>query len=262
MPEHCLAGRLALVTGASQGIGRSLALAFAKAGAHVVAAARSRDKLDETVALIRNDGGSADAAEVDLRHEQSINDLAHSLHERDLAVDVLVNNSGIAGPTASLWETSPGDWDEVMAVNVRGVFLTCRAFLPPMIERRHGSVLVISSISGKTPLVGRTPYTASKLALVGMVRTLAFEIGPYGLRANLISPGAVEGSRVDRVIADQARITRRSEDEVRTELTAATALKRFVTAIDVADCAIFLASDHARSITGQDINVAAGAGFP
>jgi NAD(P)-dependent dehydrogenase (short-subunit alcohol dehydrogenase family) len=127
-----------------------------------------------------------------------------------------------------------------------------------MIERGSGSVVLIGSVTGKRPLYARTPYAASKLALVGLVRTLAWELGPLGMRANLISPGPVEGERLERVIQGQADAKNISLEEARAQLSSGSPLQRFVPPDDVAEAAVFLASDAAASITGEDFNVTAG----
>ena len=173
-------------------------------------------------------------------------------------VDVLVNNSGVTGPTTPLWDVDPSDWHETFDVNVTGTYLCCRAFLPSMIERRSGSIVIIGSMTGKRPLWGRSPYAASKLAVVGLARTLALEVGPHGIRVNVISPGPVEGERIEGVIRGQAEGRGISADQVRNELTSASPLNRLVPPDDVAATAVFLASSEARSITGEDINVSAG----
>ena len=163
--------------------------------------------------------------------------------------DALVLAAGIPGPTAPLWEQTPEDWDATVGANLTGVFLTCRAFLPGMIERGRGSVVAIGSMTGKRPLPGRTPYAASKTALVGLVRTLAWEAGRHGVRVNLVSPGPVEGERLDGVLAAQGPGAREA-------FTAASPLARFTTAGDVVAAVRFLCSDV--SITGEDLNVSAG----
>ena len=173
-------------------------------------------------------------------------------------LDALVANSGIAGPTAELWNVTPEEWEETLRVNLTGTFLLCRALLPAMIERGRGSVVVIGSTTGKRPMYGRTPYAATKLGLVGLVRTLAVELGPLGVRVNLISPGAVAGPRIEDVMREQARAagvpTRRSWTRPRSS----TPLRRLIPPEDVAAAAVFLASDDSASTTGEDLNVSGG----
>jgi NAD(P)-dependent dehydrogenase (short-subunit alcohol dehydrogenase family) len=253
-----LQGKVAVVTGGGRGIGRAIALAYAAEGARVALAARSADKLDEVVELIKHGGGSALAVPTDLREPAQVSRLADTVASELGDVDVLVNNSGIAGPTSVLWEIELEDWEETLRVNLTGTFLCCRAFLPAMIGRRSGSVVVIGSVTGKRPLHGRTPYAASKLGLVGLVRTLAWEAGAYGVRVNLISPGAVAGQRLDRVIEAQAVAKGITLEAARQELSSGSPLERFVAPEDIAQAAVFLASDAAASVTGEDFNVTAG----
>jgi NAD(P)-dependent dehydrogenase (short-subunit alcohol dehydrogenase family) len=249
-----LNGQTAVVTGASQGIGRTIALHFAREGAHVVLAARSRDRLEETAAHIANVGGSSQVVPVDLRVAADVDRLAAEVG----TVDTIVANSGIAGPTKELWNVDPEEWDETIGINLTGTFLLCRALVPGMVERRAGSIVVIGSTTGKRPMWGRSPYAATKLGLVGLVRTLALELGPHGVRVNLISPGAVEGERIDAVIHEQARAAGTSYEAVYEEFMKTVPLRRFVTADEIADATVFLASDTSAAITGQDLNVSGG----
>ena len=253
-----LKDKVAVVTGAAQGIGRVIALTLAGAGADVVLAARSRELLEATQAEIEALGREALVVQADVRSEESVQALAEQALAHFGRVDILVNNAGITGPTAMLWEVKPAEWEETFAVNVTGPYLCCRAFLPSMIERRAGSIIFISSMTGKRPLVGRATYAAGKMALVGLARTLAWETGPYGIRVNVISPGAVEGERVERVIREQARVEGISLEESRRHITANSPLGRMVPPQNIADAVLLLASERAASIKAEDINVSAG----
>jgi|DewCreStandDraft_2_1066082.scaffolds.fasta_scaffold00165_14 NAD(P)-dependent dehydrogenase (short-subunit alcohol dehydrogenase family) len=253
-----LKDKVAVVTGAGRGIGRAIALAFAREGADLVLAARSVDKLNEVAGEITGMGRQALVVPTDVSSEESVANLRDRTLEHFGRVDILVNNSGVGGPSAPLWEISPADWDETFAVNVRGVYLCCRAFLPAMVARRSGVIVNIGSMTGKRPLVNRTPYAASKLALVGLTRTLAWEVGPYGIRVNVISPGPVEGERIEWVVRRLAEARGISVEEARRSLAEASPMGRFVLAEEVARAAVFLASDLASAITGEDLNVSAG----
>lgn len=253
-----LKDKVAVITGGGRGIGRAIALAYAREGARLVLAARGIDGLEETRRAVADLGGEALVIPADISDIESVAALAQQVREHFGRVDILVNNSGIAGPTAPLWEITPDDWDATFAVNVRGTFLCCRAFLPTIIAQSSGSIIIIGSMTGKRPLLGRTPYSASKLALVGLARTLAWETGPYGIRVNVISPGPVEGERIEMVIRKQAEVKGISIDEARQAFLRDSPLGRLVPAQDVAAAAVFLASDQASSITGEDLNVSAG----
>lgn len=250
--------QVVVVTGASQGLGRAIAVRFAAAGAKVVLAARSEDKLRDVAEEIAACGGEALTVPTDLRDPGSV----QALRVRALDVfgraDVLVNNSGISGPTAVLWEQSVEDFEETLQVNVTGTFLCCREFLPGMVERGRGSIINIGSMTGKRPLKGRTPYAASKTALVGLTRTLAVEAGPHGVRVNLVSPGPINGQRLEGVIRQQAESLSISEDAARKQLASASPLGQFVDDTDVADAVMFLSSSRAAKVTGEDLNVSAG----
>jgi NAD(P)-dependent dehydrogenase (short-subunit alcohol dehydrogenase family) len=185
-------------------------------------------------------------------------DAMASVAERFGTPDALVLAAGVPGPTAPLWEISPHEWAQTLNVNVTGTFLCCRALLPAMISRGAGAIVVIGSVSGKRPLHGRTPYTTSKLGLVGLVRTLAWETGEHGIRVNLISPGYVAGPRIERVIAAQATALDLTPDQARARFTSSSPLGGLTPPEDVAACAVFLASPAAASITGEDLNVSAG----
>lgn len=258
MNSPALIDKVAVVTGAGRGIGREIALTLAREGADVALAARNEAALEQTRTLVKGLGREALVSVTDVSEAASVDASARRILEHFGRVDLLVNNSGVGGPSAALWETDPADWESTFAVNVTGTFLCCRAFLPSMIERRSGSVVTIGSMTGKRPLWGRTPYAASKTALVGLTRTLAMETGPYGVRVNLISPGAVEGERIEWMMRKQAEGRGIRVEEVRAELAQGSPLDRLVEASEVAATVVFLASDGARSITGEDINVSAG----
>src|SRR2546428_2965404 len=250
--------KVAVITGSGRGIGRAIALAYAREGADLVLAARSLEALQETRAAIEAVGRKALDGPTATRHEENVRKLAEQALGQFGRVDILVNNSGIGGPTAGLWEIAPAEWEETFAVNVTGTYLCCRAFLPSMIERRSGCIVIIGSMTGRRPLFGRTPYAASKMALLGLTRTLAWEIGPYGIRVNVISPGPVEGERIEWVLRTQAQARGISVDEARRQFTSSSPLGQLIPPDNIAEAAVFLASDKAASITGEDLNVSAG----
>lgn len=250
--------RVTIITGASQGIGRAIAVEFGKRGDAVVLAARNVAGLEETASEVEAAGGSPLVVETDVTSEPSVGAMVDSVMTRHNRIDVLVNNSGIGGPNGRLWEVDPSQWRSTFDVNVFGVFLVSRAVLPVMVAEKAGSAIIIGSISGKRPLYGRSSYTSSKTALIGLTRTLAVEVGSEGIRVNLISPGFVAGPRLDWVMEAQAKSRDIGVDEVRREFEAESALGRLTEPLDVAQTAVFLASDEARAITGADINVNSG----
>jgi NAD(P)-dependent dehydrogenase (short-subunit alcohol dehydrogenase family) len=158
-----------------------------------------------------------------------------------------------------LAEVTLADWNETIAVNLTGVFLACKAALPYLEHAAHGKIVNIGSVTGKQPLLNRTPYAAAKLGVVGLTRTLAHELGPSGISVNVISPWLVGGDRLENVLGTMAKERGVSADDLRAEMTAGTAFKRTVTEADVAEMTLFLCSTAANNLTGQDINVSAGA---
>ncbi len=251
--------RVTLITGASQGIGRDLALGFADAGDSLVLAARNASNLEETATAAAALGAETHVVPTDITDPSQVEAMGRAAIEKFGRVDVLVNNSGIGGPSGPLWELDLEGWREAFAVNVEGVFLVTKEILPGMIERRSGSVIIIGSITGKRPLWGRTPYASTKAALIGLTRTLALEAGEHAVRVNLISPGFVAGPRLDWVIKAQADGRGTSEAAIRSEMEAESPLKRLTQPEDIARAALFLASDGAAAITGADLNVNSGA---
>jgi NAD(P)-dependent dehydrogenase (short-subunit alcohol dehydrogenase family) len=254
-----LAGRVAIVTSAGRGLGRVIATTLATDGAIVVATGRDHAALESTEAsIVRSDGQSL-AVAADVTDAESLEALVDVTMDRFGRIDILINNSGIAGPSAPIWEIEPDQWDETFAVNVRGVFLACRAVIPTMRAQGGGAIVTIGSSTGKRPLSGRTPYAASKTALIGLTRSMAQEVGPDGIRVNLVSPGGIEGDRIDRVIHNLAIHQGITDAEARASFEAPSPLRRLVNAQEVARTVAFLASDAASGITGEDLNVSAGA---
>ena len=252
-------GAVAVVVGSGAGIGREIALRMGAEGADVVLAGRSTEGMQEAAERIRAQGRRALVTPVDLRDPDSVGAAAARAQDAFGRVDALVANSGVAGPTKPLTEVTREEWDDTFAVNVTGAFLCCRAFLPQMQRAGSGSVVVIGSMTGKRPLLHRSPYAASKMALVGLVRTLAAEVGPSGVRVNLVSPGGVEGPRLDAVVAGQAAAQGITEERARAAIAEGSPLRRTVTAGEVADMTVYLSCTRAGAITGQDVNVSAGA---
>ena len=248
---------VAVVTGANRGIGRAITVALAAAGYTVAASARDPASLDATVAAADKAGGTAVPFGCDVCDEASVADLAGRAGRLG-PVRAVVANAGIAGPTAPLHEITLADWRETIATDLDGVFLTFRAFIPAMIERRNGSLIAISSMTGKRPLYGRTPYAAAKMGVIGLVRTLATELGPHGIRVNAVCPGPVTGPRIEQMIALQAAVRGITAEQARAEMDGMSPLRRMVTAEEVAAACVFLASGGSASITGEDLNVTAG----
>jgi NAD(P)-dependent dehydrogenase (short-subunit alcohol dehydrogenase family) len=249
---------VAVVTGANRGIGRAIAVGYATAGYAIAATARDTATLGDTVAEIEGGGGVAFALPCDVADEASVETMAKGVLERFGSVPTVVANAGIGGPTAPMHEIDLAAWRECLSTDLDGVFLTFRAFIPDLVAAGAGSLIAISSMTGKRPLHGRTPYAAAKMGVIGLVRTLAMELGPHGIRVNAVCPGAVSGPRLDWVFRSLAETRGITEDEAREAFTSASPLGRVVDAREIAAACTFLSSDAAASITGEDLNVNAG----
>ena len=249
-----LSGRTALVTGAGNGLGRAIAVALAGAGARVILAGRTKTTLDETAGLLPGGPGRSVVAPADVASPESVDGLRDALAAE--RVDLLVNNAGIGGPVKAITEIEPAEWDAVFGANVRSVYLMCRAFLPAMYERGSGDVINIASVTGKRPLARRTPYAASKMAVLGLTRTLAFEAGPRGVRVNSLSPGPCRGERMTRNFTAEAAATRTSYAQAQEAFVSRAALRRLVEEDEVA--AAVLAMLRMPGLCGADIDLSAG----
>lgn len=254
--------RVAVVTGANRGLGQAIALALARSGMRVAATARDPESLSGTVDEIESGGGKCWALRCDVAEEESVASLAAEVGaraaEHGATVHTVVANAGVAGPTAPMHEIGLTEWRSCLTTDLDGVFLTFRAFIPALIESRAGSLIAISSMTGKRPLHGRTPYASAKMGVLGLVRTLATELGQYDVRVNAVCPGAIAGPRIEAVIAEQAASRGIDESQARAAFTSASPMDRLVSAEEVAATCAFLASDAATGITGEDLNVSAG----
>lgn len=248
--------KVAIITGASRGIGWRLVERFLAEGASVVACARSGDRLE---ALKRSVGDAplevvtADAAEPD-----PVAAVVRRATEAFGGLDIVVNNAGAAGPTTPVESLSLADWNETVASNMTSAFLFVREAVPIMKARGGGAVVNVGSMTGKKALVFRAPYAAAKMGLIGLTRTLAEELGPHGIRVNTVCPGAVAGDRLEEVLAEQADKRGVTLEAITAFAQGMSPLKTFVTADDVAELILFLASEKAGKMTGQDINISAG----
>lgn len=253
-----LEGRVAIVTGGGRGLGLEIARAVRAAGGFVVISGRDQGALADAARELDPQGVAVLAVACDVRDEDAVTGLVRSTVDRFGRVDVLVNNSGIAGPTEPVAGSEVAAWRETVETNLIGPYLCCRAVLPVMIGQGSGSIVNIGTMTAKRPLFGRTSYAASKSALVGLTRTLALEAGEHGIRVNLVSPGPLDGERIERVFAAQARMRGITVEQARAEMTSQSPLGRLTPPRHVADAVVFLASQQAASVTGEDLNVSAG----
>lgn len=238
-------GKVAIVTGASRGIGRAIALQLARRGAHVIAAARESNA-QGTVDEIAGSGGHAECASVEMTDSTSIEALVAGTIERHGRLDVLVSNAGIARDQLLL-RMKRADWDEVIATNLTGTFTLCQAALKPMVRQRSGRIIAISSVVGQTGNAGQANYAASKAGLIGFCKSLAREVASRNVTVNVVAPGLIETD-----------MTRALGDAVQRDWAARIPLGRPGTPDDVAAAVCFLASDEASYITGQVLAVNGG----
>ena len=239
-------GKLALVTGASQGIGRACALELAAAGATVALAARNQDKLAEVKTEIEATGGKAESFGLDVSSEQQIKSVAKEIVAKLGPVHVLVNNAGITRDGLALRMKS-SDWTDVLQTNLTGTFLLTQALLQPMMKGRWGRVINIASVVGQTGQAGQANYAASKAGMIGMTKSLAREFSSRGITVNAIAPGYIE-------TAMTAVLT----DEQKSAMLGVVPLGRAGTDRDIAKAVLFLASDDAGYITGHTLDVNGG----
>ena len=249
-----LAGRTALVTGAGNGLGRAIAHALAGAGARVILVGRTERTLRETAALLPGGPDWSLVATCDVSSPESVDALRDELIGED--VGLLVNNAGIGGPVKPVTDITPAEWDEVFSANVRSIFLMCRTFLPAMYLRGGGDVINIASVTGKRPLTRRTPYAASKMAVLGLTRTLAFEAGPLGVRVNSLSPGPCRGERMTRNFTAEAAASGTSYAAAEEAFVSRAALHRLVEEDEVG--LAVLAMLRMPGLCGADIDLSAG----
>jgi 3-oxoacyl-[acyl-carrier protein] reductase len=238
-----LEGRVALVTGASQGIGRAVAIALAEAGASVALAARNREKLDEVAAEI---GGNVRAFALDVADEESIKACVKEVLAHFGKIEILVNNAGITRDTLAM-RMKRKDWDDVLTTNLTGAFLLSQACMSPMLKARWGRIVNITSVVGEIGQAGQANYAASKAGLIGLTKSLARELAGRAITVNAVAPGYIE-TAMTAVLTDAQR----------TAMTSQIPLQRAGTDRDIAAAVAFLASDGASYITGHTLDVNGG----
>ncbi len=253
-----LDGRVAVITGASKGIGRVMSRLFAREGAAVVCAARSGALVEETAALIAKDGGRAIAVTADAAREADVKRMVAAGLAAFGKIDTLVNNAGDGGPTKPVQEYTEEDWFYTINSCLTSSYMCIRFVAPEMIKAGGGAIVNISSGAGRRGLPYRIGYCSAKAGQVGMTYGMALELAPHSITVNCVAPGAIEGERIDRVIEGQARVRGISVEAMRKTLLERSPLKRMATADDIAAAAAFLCSPLARNISGQVLPVNAG----
>lgn len=255
--EYSAKGLRVVVTAGAAGIGRAIARTFVEHGARVHICDIDDAALKESASLLPQ----VTQTRADVASVADVQRLFQEAKQRLGGLEVLVNNAGIAGPTAKVEDIRTEDWDRCIAVDLNGMFYCTRQAMPLIKAAGGGSIINLSSAAGRLAFPMRTPYAAAKWAVVGFTESLAAEAGPDNVRVNCIQPGIVEGERIDRVIAAKAERLGVSKDEVRRKMVEGVSMLTTVTAQDIANTALFLASDAGKHISGQAISVCGGARY-
>jgi NAD(P)-dependent dehydrogenase (short-subunit alcohol dehydrogenase family) len=237
------------ITAACGGFGLVVAQAFAASGADV----RVCDVDEAAVAAASASGLSA--MRVDVADGDALDGWIDAALSELGGLDVLINNAGIAGPTALVEDVEPAEWERCLAIDLTSHYRTCARVVPVMKAAASGSIINVSSTAGQLGMGMRSPYSAAKWGVIGLTKSLAIECGPHGVRVNAICPGSVDGDRMRRVIAREAAARGAGVESIQAEYLAGQSISRFVAPSEIADLCLFLASDAARMVSGQAIAV-------
>ena len=244
------AGKSVVITAAASGIGRAIAEAFLAQGCRVFVCDINQSALEEFAAA----HPQLKTYACDVSSPPDVDGFFDALAGELDAIDVFINNAGIGGPVANLEDVEPADWDRTVAIDLSSVFYCSRRAIP-MMASPGGCIINLSSTAALFTCPSRAPYVASKWGVIGLTKTMAAELGPRGIRVNVICPGSVEGDRIDRVIARSASLQDKSEKEVRDLLSAESSLGRMMKPEEIANTALYLASDLASGVSGQVLAV-------
>lgn len=254
-----LKDQVAIVTGAAKGMGRAISLRLAGEGANLVLAAREAAPLEAVAGEARALGRKALVMATDVRDEAAVRAVVEATLDAFGRIDILVNCAGTTGPIETpVHELKVEDWDEVLAVNLRGTFLPTKHVVPAMLRQGRGKIVNIAGTSGLRGYKLRAAYSSSKWAVRGFTRTVALELGPHGINVNCVAPGIVAGDRMDKLCREKARKRGWTPEQVYQEYAQEMALRRVTTADDVANAVLFLCTDDSRNMTGQCLTVDGG----
>lgn len=246
-----LDGQRVLITGAGSGIGKVMAQHFEKAGARIWICDADTNNLEQSL----KENPDWNGTPCDVSEENQVDQLFKEMSDSFGGLEILVNNAGIAGPTAPVEEIDPDEWRRSVGVNLNGAFYCTRLATPLLKNSPKASIINISSVAGRLGFARRLPYASTKWAMIGFTESLAKELGPSGIRVNALLPGIVEGPRIEGVFQARAESEGVPYEEVRDRVLNNVSMKRMVSAGDVAEMAVFLCSEAGKNISGQSISV-------
>jgi 3-hydroxybutyrate dehydrogenase len=255
-----LQGQTAIIVGAARGIGAEIARTFSREGANLtlVDLAAMKPQLDELAQELTRNGAGPLTALADCTDEAQVNQMVNETVRRWGKIDVLVNSAGLRGPLVAVQEITTEEWDVVLAVNLKAVFLCCKAVLKNMIKQKSGSIVSISGTAGKEGMALRGSLCAAKWGLLGLTQTIAKESGPHGIRANVICPGGMDEPDLRVMYAERAKGLGMEFADLEKSVLELTPLRKYAKHDEVAKAALFLASSDSSHTTGESLNVSGG----
>jgi len=253
-----LENRVAIIIGAGQPIGTTIAHTFVEEGASVALVDIVTPNIDEVAKEINQKGGKAIALKVDITNEKEVNEMVEETVKAFGKVDILMNGAGYTGPTVLVHEIEEKDWDAVFAVNMKGPFLCCKAVLKQMMKQGNGNIVSLSGTAGKEGLPLRGALSGAKWGLLGLTQVIAKEYAQYGIRANVIVPSGIHGPRMKHVFEERGKALGITPEEAEKSFMDRTPLKRFSQPEEVARAILFLASDDSWNVTGEALNFSGG----
>ncbi len=255
-----LDGQVAIVIGGARGIGKAIGLRFASEGAQMVLVdlEMMRPSLDEAVREITQKGAEAMAMTADATDEAQVNQVVDEVVRRWGKIDILINSAGFRGPMVPVHEITDDEWDKVLAVNLKAVFVCCKSVVKQMIKRKSGSIVTISGTAGKEGMALRGSLCAAKWGVLGLTQTLAKEVGPYGIRANVICPGGVDENELRDMYKDRAKGLGMAFEDLEKSVLGQTPLRKYAAREEIANAALFFASTDSSHTTGESLNVSGG----
>ena len=255
-----LDGQVAIVVGSARGIGAAIARTFSKEGASIVLVdlERMKPQLDEVAQGINQKDGKAIAIVADVTDDAQVNKMVDETMRRWGKIDILVNSAGLRGPLVPVQEITEQEWDAVLAVNLKAAFLCSKAILKQMIKQKSGNIVSISGTAGKEGMALRGALCAAKWGLLGLTQTIAKEVGPCGIRANVICPGGVDEPDLRTMYAERAKGLGMAFQELEKNVLEQTPLRKYASHDEIAKAALFLASSDSSHTTGEALNVSGG----